>query len=138
MSAEQASRAYDPTRDAAADVDAAFARAKTSGKKVILALGANWCHDSRTFALWMQSPRFQSAFDASFEIVYVDVGSPQTGHGRNLDIARRFGFKKVKGTPLVMIFTADGAILNRKIAPKFRSVETWGADQLFDYLAQFS
>ncbi len=137
ISAEQASRAYDPARNATADVDAAFARARLSRKRVIIAMGANWCHDSRAFALWMQSPRFRSAFEGAFEIVYVDIGTPQAGKGRNLDIARRFGFKKVKGTPLVMILEADGILLNKKFAPKFRMVESWGEDQLFRYLAQY-
>ena len=43
-------RSYAVTPDAMADVDAALARASASGKRVLLVLGANWCHDIRALA----------------------------------------------------------------------------------------
>lgn len=51
-------RAFAVVPDAMADVDAALARASANGKRVLLVMGANWCHDSRALAGWLETPRF--------------------------------------------------------------------------------
>ena len=48
---------YAEKADAMADVEAALARSAVSGKRVLLVLGANWCHDSRALAGWLETPR---------------------------------------------------------------------------------
>ena len=105
-------RLYAPEADAMADVDAALARAAASAKRVLLVLGANWCHDSRALAGWLETPRFAALTAARYEVVYVDVGIPQTGEGRNLEIAKRFGLADVPGTPALLVLTAEGEALN--------------------------
>lgn len=130
--------AFFAERDANADVDLALAEAKVSGKMVVVIMGANWCHDSVGLAGWLDTPRFLKMIKDRYEVVYVDVGTPQTGNGRNLDIARRFGIKKVKGTPLVMLMSADGALLNsRKDAASWRNAANRDEDAIFAYFADF-
>lgn len=130
--------AFFAERDANADVDLALAEAKVSGKMVVVIMGANWCHDSVGLAGWLDTPRFLKMIKDRYEVVYVDVGTPQTGNGRNLDIARRFGIKKVKGTPLVMLVSADGALLNsRKDAASWRNAASREEDAIFAYFADF-
>ena len=127
-------RAFGQSADAAADVDAALVRAALSDKRVLLVLGANWCHDSRGLAGWFAQPRFAAMLAPKYEIVYVDVGQ----RDRNLDIARRFGIGTVKGTPTVLILSSSGALLNRKSAPKWRNVASRERDEIFAYFDQFS
>jgi thiol-disulfide isomerase/thioredoxin len=122
---------YDPARNASADVDAAIALAKTNGKNVILVMGANWCHDSKSLAGRFETPRFKAMMGARYEIVYVDVGTPQTGHGRNIDIAKRFGIKKIKGTPTVLILSSGGKLLNKKDAPNWRNAASRSDDSVY-------
>lgn len=128
---------YDPARNAQADVDAALARARTSGKRVILAMGANWCHDSKGLAGWFETPRFKAMLATKYEVVFVDVGKPQTGHGRNIDIVRRFGIRKVKGTPMVLVLSSEGQLLNKKDAPGWRNAATRSEDDIFGYFDAF-
>jgi hypothetical protein len=89
-------RVYDPAANVSRDVDAALARAALANKRVIIVMGANWCHDSIGLAGWFATPRFAAMLSSKYEVVYVDVGVPQTGNGRNSDIAKRFKAKPVR------------------------------------------
>lgn len=128
-------RAYSSTADAAADVDAALARAAVNGKRVLLLLGANWCHDSRGLAGWLETPRFAALTAARYEVVYVDVGVPQTGKGRNLDIAKRFGLAELPGTPALLVLTAEGKAVNLDTAASWRNAASRSEDAIFSELA---
>jgi hypothetical protein len=127
-------RPFDPKAQAAPAVDAALARGKTSGKNTIIVLGANWCHDSRALAGWFSTPRFSAMIAARYELVYVDVGY----RDRNLDIARRFGTKSLKGTPTVLIVNGEGKLLNRKTAPTWRDAASRSEDSIFRSFAEFT
>jgi thiol-disulfide isomerase/thioredoxin len=130
---------YAATADATAEVDAALARAATSGKRVLLVMGANWCHDSRALAGWLEAPRFAALVAARYELVFVDVGTPQTGEGRNIDIAQRFGLADVPGTPAVLVLTAEGQLLNADTATSWRNAASRSEGAIFaelDALAQ--
>ena len=63
---------------------------------MLVILGANWCHDSVGLAGWFDTPRFKDMMRDRYSIVYVDVGTPQIGKGRNLDIAQRLASAKSK------------------------------------------
>lgn len=128
--------AFDPDRNAQADVDRALADAKLSRKTLLVILGANWCHDSVGLAGWLDTPRFVDMMRNRYSVVYVDVGTPQIGQGRNLDIARRFGIKKVKNTPLLMVLSPDGKLLNsKKDAASWRNAASRSEDDIFRYFA---
>lgn len=126
---------YDASADAAEQLDAALARARASGKDVLLVMGANWCHDSRALAGWLATPRFQKLVAEKYELLFVDVGTPQTGQGRNLDLASRYGIE-IKSTPTVLILSPTGELLNRKAATKWGNASSRGADEIYDELAR--
>ena len=127
-------RAYSATADATADVDAALARAAASGKRVLLVLGANWCHDSRALAGWLETPRFAALTAQAYDVVFVDVGTPQTGDGRNLDIARRFGLADMPGTPVLLVLTPEGRAVNLDTAASWRNAASRSEDAIFEEL----
>jgi hypothetical protein len=123
-------RAYDVKPDAMGDVDAALARAAASGKRVLLVMGANWCHDSRALAGWLETPRFAALVAERYELVFVNVGMPQSGDGHNLNVARRFGLNDVPGTPAVLVLTADGSLLNADTATSWRNAASRSEDAI--------
>jgi len=125
---------YDEGVDAAAAFDAALARAALVEKRVVLVLGANWCHDSRGLAGWFAQPRFVAMLQDKYEIVYIDVGQ----RDRNVDIARRYGFKSIKGTPTVLVLSPGGDLLNPKSASKWRNAASRTEEDIFAYFDQFS
>ncbi|MGE5952057.1 MAG: thioredoxin family protein [Qipengyuania vulgaris] len=128
-------KSYALSDDANADVDTALERAIVSGKRVLLVMGANWCHDSRALAGWLETPRFQQLVEAEYELVFVNVGMPQTGDGHNLNIARRFGLEELKGTPNVLVLTPDGSLVNAGTATTWRNAASRSEDEIYDELA---
>ena len=128
-------KSYAVTPDAMGDVDAALARAAASGRRVLLVLGANWCHDSRALAGWLETPRFAALVAERYELVFVNVGMPQTGDGHNLDVAQRFGLAEMKGTPAVLVLTPEGRALNLDTAATWRNAASRSEDAIHAELA---
>lgn len=125
---------YDAIADAKADVDAVLLQAKANGRYALIVMGANWCHDSRALAGWFEEPHFAEMISANYQLVYVDVGYKD----RNLDIARRFGIKSIKGTPTVLIVDGDGKLLNKKDAPTWRNAASRSEDEIYSFFAEFT
>ena len=131
-------RPYDETADASEAVAAAMTRAALADKRVIVVMGANWCHDSRALAGWFATPRFAAMLDAKYEVVFVDAGQPASGDLHNAAIARRFGLKTLKGTPTVFVTAPDGTRLNsRKDAASWRNAASRDEDAIFAYFDSF-
>ena len=128
-------KSFAVSEDAGADVDAALERAMASGKHVLLVMGANWCHDSRALAGWLETPRFQELVEAEYELVFVNVGLPQTGDGHNLDIAHSFGLEEPAGTPNVLVLTPGGTLVNAETATSWRNSASRSEDEIYDELA---
>jgi thiol-disulfide isomerase/thioredoxin len=98
---------YDETADARADIQAAFARARQSGKRVLIDFGGNWCPDCRILAGVMARDEMRPFMAAHFEVVSVDVGRFK----RNLDVAKTYGAPKMPGVPWLVVAQPDGKIL---------------------------
>lgn len=128
-------RSYTVSDNAEADVDAALLRAGESDKRVLLVMGANWCHDSRALAGWLATDRFEALINERYELVFVNVGMPRTGDGHNLDIAARFGIRDFKGTPNVLVLTAEGKAVNLDTAKTWSNAASRKEDAIFDELA---
>jgi hypothetical protein len=114
-------------------IDAALARAKQSGKPVLLVMGTGGCHDSAWLANLIATDRF-APVRARYEIVYADIGMPHIrGLGRNPEVAKRFRFR-IRGTPTVAVLDANGTVLNRKAAPKWRNAASRSDDDIYNEL----
>ena len=46
---------FDETADAKADVERALKKGAVENKITLVAMGANWCHDSRALAGWFET-----------------------------------------------------------------------------------
>ncbi|OZA94589.1 thioredoxin family protein [Altererythrobacter sp. H2] len=124
-------RSYNAAPDAVAAVDAALVRAAERGTRVLVVFGANWCHDSRALAGWLETPRFAALVAERYELVFVNVGMPQTGDGHNLGLARRFGLDAVPGTPAVLVLRSDGRALNLDSAASWRNAASRSEEAIF-------
>ena len=135
MVAKPEARAFRTSGNASADVDAALARARQSGKRVLLVMGANWCGDSRVLAGWLATDRFAALIERKYELVFVDIGLPRGGDRPNLDIARRFGVPELPGSPNVLVLTRDEVRVNPTTVTGWRNAESRTGDAIYDELA---
>ena len=105
---EAVAHPYDESADAHAQLDAALAEAKRTGKHVLLDFGGNWCPDCRIFAGIIERPEVKPWVDANYVTVPIDVGR----YNKNLDIAQQFGVP-IKAAPTVVVLSSDGTPQNR-------------------------
>lgn len=98
---------YDEAADAKAQVAAAIAKAKTSGKHVLIDLGGNWCPDCRVFSGVLALPEVAPAIARDFEFVAIDVGRMD----KNLDIGVAYGVR-VTAVPTVIMLDPKGKFVN--------------------------
>lgn len=125
---------YDATRDGWADLKGAKASSRMSGKMTIVAMGANWCHDSRGFAAQFEKEKFQTLIEEHFTLVYIDVGKKD----RNVDIAKELGLDSIVGTPTVFVLSSSGEVLNLETAPSWRNAASRSEDDIYSYFKAFT
>jgi len=121
---------YDTGADAHAQVDAAFATARATNRKVLLDFGGNWCPDCRMLAGVLAEPAVRSWADQHFVTVMIDIGR----RNKNLDIAQRYGVK-IAGVPAVGVLTADGTLLNPGKVDALADARSWSQQAVVDLLA---
>ncbi|WP_369026108.1 thioredoxin family protein [Qipengyuania sp. RANM35] len=126
---------YAEGRDAMADVDAALARAKEHGTRVLLVMGGNWCHDSRALAGWLETPRLAALVAERYEPVYVHVAYPNGGERTNIAVARRFGIDELPGTPNVFVITPEGRLVNPETVTGWRNASSRSEEAIYTELA---
>jgi thiol:disulfide interchange protein len=99
--------AFDPARDAAADVDAAIAEAKRTGKRVLIDVGGEWC-------IWCKrlDQFFQDHNDVANFLTrkYVTVKVNYSRENKNEAVLSRY--PKVAGYPHLFVLDATGALLH--------------------------
>jgi len=128
-------RPYDEATSADAAVDAAFARAKKSHKRVLIDLGGNWCGDCIILDNIMKLPEVSHFVDAHYETVSVDVGR----FNKNLQIPARFGItKRLEGVPSVLIETPDGKLVNAGHTAALADARSMTPQAIVDWLAQWA
>ncbi len=127
-------RPFDPKANATREVDAVLLEAKATGKKPIIVLGTNACHDSRGLALKFATPPLDRIIADNFLVVWIDVGLKD----RNLEIANRFGVDKIVGTPTVLVVSPEGAVLNADTAAEWRTADSKPFDEAVAYFKSFT
>jgi hypothetical protein len=139
MAAEHPEAAlYTVSADPVADVDAALAHAAQRDTRLLLVMGANWCHDSRGLAGWLETERFAALVAQHYELVYVNVGMPRTGDAHNLHIAQRFGVQQFNGTPAVLVVTPEGLLVNPDTATTWNDAASRSEDAIYQELHQLA
>ena len=119
-----------------AEVDAAFAKAKTENRRVILDLGGNWCSWCRMLAATMALPEAKSFIDRNFEVVSVDVSKAKGKTDNNLALLHRFNLNTIPGFPWLIVAEPDGKVLNSSYEITDEHHQT--PQSMVDWLAKWS
>lgn len=130
---------YPEDADAAKVLDAALVAAKAEGKLAVIVFGADWCHDSQGLARVLTSDAFKAEFGTRFSVTFIDVGTPQVGEGRNLDLAKRFGIKRLESTPAMVVISPKGKRLNSKSdAVSWRNADSRPVEAIFGWFRKIA
>ncbi len=130
VSFEEVAHPYDHDLDAQAALNDAFARAKASGKRVLVKLGGEWCPDCRILAGMMDIPAVHSFLSVNFEIVVASIGR----YDVNQDLVERLGFAAgLPGAPTVLVMTATGQVINRDTCDHWRTAREQTPQDVVDY-----
>ena len=106
---------------------------KAQQKYGLIVFGANWCHDSRSFAATLNSIRFEKLLKNNYEILYVDVGDKD----KNINLIRKYGVQGEFGTPTVFVINSNGRVLNLNTAVSWRNAHSIDDDYKYEYLKSF-
>ncbi len=98
--------------------DAAFARAKSEGKRVFLHFGAPWCGWCHKLEDWMARPEIAALLDKEF--VDLKIDTDRMSGGKEMLAAERSaaGVKAEGGIPWMVFFDANGKALANSDGPK--------------------
>jgi len=129
---------YPVEADAPKVFEQALAKASADKADAVVVFGADWCHDSRALGEVLSSDAFKTEFGGRYEVTFIDVGRPQTGEGRNLELVKRLGVKNLKSTPAMFVLRGDGKVLNgKKDALSWRNAESRGPDKILAWFRDF-
>jgi thiol-disulfide isomerase/thioredoxin len=128
-----AAHPYDEAADAHAQVAAALAEGKRTGKTVLLDFGGNWCPDCRMLAGVFAEKPVAEWMAQHFVLVTVDIGR----RTKNMDISRQWGVA-VRGVPTVMMISPDGVLLNRDDPYGLEDARSMSTQAVVDLLAKMA
>jgi protein disulfide-isomerase len=120
---------YDEAADAAADVEAAVAEARATGRLVLLNFGANWCPDCRAFSRAMEDPELAAIIDHRFVMAKIDVGN----WDKNPGVVDDWDNPIAEGIPAVVVATPDGEILFATSRGQISSARTMGQREFAEF-----
>lgn len=127
---------YDEAADANRAVASAKARARRSGKRLLIDLGGNWCADCRILAGVMALPAVHAFVTHYYALVMVDVGQ----FDRNLQIPAHYGLKRrLEGVPsLLVVDPRTDRLLNRGHTAALADARHLSPQALADWLAHWA
>ena len=135
LAAEQAASAYqpvqqyDPKRDAAADIDAAVAEAKRSGRHVLIEVGGEWCGWCHRLDDYLKAKRKLNALlERNFVMVKVNY-SPEN---ENEEVLSRY--PEVAGYPHFFVLDGQGKLLHSQDTAKLEEGKSYHARRFKRFL----
>ena len=128
-------RPFDENYAALPVVDEAIETARAENKRVLLVLGANWCHDSRGLAHHFEDPELSALLADNYVLRFVDVH----WFNENQAVMRRFGVTTVYGTPTVFIIDPDtDTLLNRAERSQWTSAASAPIEDVRAYFSRYA
>ena len=124
------------TRTCTGSTTAHSARAKASGRLLLIDLGGNWCGDCRILAATVARPELQAFVDHHYETVLVDVGH----FDKNLQIPAHYGItKRLEGVPaLLIVDPKTDKLLDGGHVSALQDARHMTPQALADWLAQWT
>lgn len=121
---------------AVAGVNTALVKARAEGKRVLIIVGIDMCHDTRGLLGWMKQPESSAMIDAHYIRVLVNSGSHKDG---NLPLLKRFGVTAIQYTPTVLVVDpANEKLVNASEVSSLGSADSQDPATIANYFQRYS
>ncbi len=123
---------FDPTRDAAKDIQDAVVEARRTGKRILLDVGGNWC-------IWCR--RLDSLFVANKDLdellhrEFVPVKVNWSKENKNEAVLSQF--PKIPGYPHLFVLDSDGKLLHSQDTSELESGNHHDHDKVMAFLKKW-
>ena len=105
---------FDPSRDAAKDIDLAVLEAKRTNRRILLDVGGEWCiWCHRLDTMFIKNPKVDKYLHDHFVVVKVNVSK----ENKNEKVLSRY--PKIPGYPHIFVLEKDGTLLVSKSSGDF-------------------
>lgn len=126
---------FSPAEHVMQEIDKKIVMAKAENKKLLLVLGAQWCHDSTGLAAKFSQDGMQEILTENYQTLFIDVGYYQRG----FDVVSRFNMPIYYGTPTVMVIEPETeTIINEDSMQQWLSADSIEQTVYQQYFAQFA
>ncbi|WP_100643621.1 thioredoxin family protein [Alteromonas facilis] len=114
-------------------VTAATAQAIAEDKLLLLVLGAQWCHDSRSFSQQLSTEKLHAIVEQHYVPVFVDVG-----YYRDVRwLTKQYDYPSYFATPSVMIIDPESnTLLNMESMAMWNSAHDVSNETYLNYFSQ--
>lgn len=124
---------FDPTRDAAKDIQTAMKEAKASGKRIILDVGGEWCSWCHKLDKFFEDNADVNEFmHANYVVVKVNYSK----ENKNEAVLSRY--PPIKGYPHLFVLDAEGALLHSQDTGALESGNHHDRDKVFAFLKEWA
>jgi thiol:disulfide interchange protein len=123
---------FDPTRNAAKDVEAAVANAQEQGKRVMVDVGGEWCSWCHILDRFVEAHRdVKALIEANYVWVKVNY-SPQ-----NKNEALLSRWPKVAGYPHLFVLDGDGKLIQSQNTAELEAGKDYDKSKMLTFLQQY-
>lgn len=125
---------YDATADGFAQIDAALAEAKPTGKRVLLQFGAEWCGWCHLLhRLFESDEQIAAALAANYVAVLIDVDGDH-----NDAVDGKYGNPTQHGLPVLVVLDADGKQLTTQDTAELEAGQTHDPAKVLAFLNEWA
>jgi thiol:disulfide interchange protein len=123
--------AYTAVADARQAIADGKARAKASGKHLMVTFGANWCPDCLTLHDNLQAADARAYVEKHFEVVEIDVGDAK----KSAAVQRDLGIS-VNAIPLAVFYSPNGEVVGDTFAGELKPSRHFSSREIRDFLRE--
>lgn len=120
---------YSETADPRADIAAALKKASLEHKRVIVALGADWCVDCKVLDIYLHQPPNAEILAKNFVLVHVWIGNLD----QHLDIPAQYGMPLDK-VPELAVLAPNGDVVYAQKSGEFDKMREMNPAAVTEFL----
>ena len=122
---------YSEPSAATEEIQNAIQKANTTGKRILVVFGGNWCYDCHVLDAAMHEPDLLPLVDNNFIVVHVNIGDDGKQNG---SLATRYGIPLEKGVPAIAVLGRDGKLLYSDTHAQFEKARSMDPDDVAAFL----